>query len=164
MKSHKNSWIQSLFKEGLRPVIEVVEEFDSYEPLNEAECFWIAQFKALGFILTNLTDGGAGMNGVVQSTDTKNKRAASRSWYKHTEETKKKMSESAKGKKITQIARVRCSRSRGCGPFMDQHGNLYLTQGEAAKKLNIRQSHVSEVLSGKLGSSSGYKFTYIEED
>ncbi len=59
-KSHKNSWIKSLLNEDLLPIIEVLEEFDLEKDCYEAEIYWIEQFKAWGFNLTNLQIGGIG--------------------------------------------------------------------------------------------------------
>lgn len=61
-RSYKANWVRSLLRLGIRPVVEVVEDFDSFESLNEAERFWIFQFRALGFRLTNLTNGYEGSN------------------------------------------------------------------------------------------------------
>ncbi len=47
----------------MRPVIEVIESFNSDEDARQGERFWITQFRALGFRLTNHTDGGEGTTG-----------------------------------------------------------------------------------------------------
>lgn len=62
--TRKTVWIRSLLAEGKRPVVEVVEGFADPGPLPEAEQFWITQFRALGFDLTNSTDGGEGTPGI----------------------------------------------------------------------------------------------------
>jgi len=109
--TYKNNWIKSLLSRGVRPVIEVVQEFDTYTPLNEAERFWIVQFRALGFRLTNGTDGGEGVpegksfrhRGRKASEATRQKMSLAQSKRSvrppHTEEAKRKMSLAAVGRR-----------------------------------------------------------------
>jgi DNA-binding CsgD family transcriptional regulator len=55
--THKNNWIKNLLSVNSKPIIEIIDEVS----INEWEFwekYWIAQFKAWGFKLTNLTDGG----------------------------------------------------------------------------------------------------------
>lgn len=56
-KSYKANWINSLLKINQKPIIELVDEcnVDNWEII---ERYWIAQFKAWGFKLTNHTEGG----------------------------------------------------------------------------------------------------------
>jgi group I intron endonuclease len=54
----------------------VVDELEKEDQLNEAEIFWISYYRNLGAILYNATEGGDGISG-----------------YKHTDETRKLMSE-----------------------------------------------------------------------
>lgn len=68
--THKANWVKSVMAKGKLPIIYVIEEFDTKEELEEAEQFWIANFKFLGCNLTNATLGGEGTVG-----------------YKHREET-----------------------------------------------------------------------------
>lgn len=80
-RTHKECWLFSLRQSGLRPVLEVLDEV----PTTQWK-FWereyIRVFRALGFRLTNLSDGGDGQEG-----------------YHHTEETKKKISDKNRGRK-----------------------------------------------------------------
>jgi len=55
--SHRNNWITSLVKQGLRPTITLLEEVTSKDWQSE-EKYWIPQFKAWGFDLVNGTYGG----------------------------------------------------------------------------------------------------------
>jgi hypothetical protein len=56
-------WIRKLRSEHLEYVIEVIEECSTLEALNEAERFYIAYFRSLGFRLLNICDGGEGRTG-----------------------------------------------------------------------------------------------------
>jgi group I intron endonuclease len=75
-KSHKSNWIKKLKSEGLKPIIESIEDnISSYDECCEREIFYIEKFKLDGHRLTNSATGG-----------NKNK--------KMSDETRKKMSES----------------------------------------------------------------------
>lgn len=76
--SHKNNWIKQLLSEGNKPIFNIIEEVD-YEKWEDAEIYWIAQFKAWNFDLVNKNPGGIGVKF-------------------HTDDTRKKMSEQRKGK------------------------------------------------------------------
>jgi group I intron endonuclease len=79
-KSHKCNWINKLKKDGLKPIIESIEEnISSYDEVCEREIYYIEYFKSIGCDLTNMASGG-----------NKNK--------KMSDETRLKMSESAKNK------------------------------------------------------------------
>ncbi len=71
-------WVNKLKREGRSPEIMLLEEVDA-AVWQESEQFWIAYFRALGADLLNATDGGDGIHGHV-----------------HSEETKRKMGESAR--------------------------------------------------------------------
>lgn len=62
-KSHKRSWIVSLAKEGLKPIIEVIDEV-SKDNWQLWEQHYISLYKSWGFKLTNhpLRLGGEGFN------------------------------------------------------------------------------------------------------
>jgi GIY-YIG catalytic domain len=67
--THKENWIRSLHRMNLRPIIEVLEEYDSKELCTKAEIYWISQFKVWGFNLLNLTNGGEGRSGFSPSIE-----------------------------------------------------------------------------------------------
>lgn len=56
---HKKNWIESLKKQGLKPIIEIIDVV----PINDWvfwETYWISQMKTWGFDLINYTNGGDG--------------------------------------------------------------------------------------------------------
>lgn len=57
--NRKNNWLKSLISQNLKPVIELVEDLGN-DPWEEAEKYWIQQFKNWGFRLTNNEEGGIG--------------------------------------------------------------------------------------------------------
>lgn len=98
--SHKNHWVKSLLAAGVKPVIEEVEVFDNKDALNEGERYWISQFRALGFKLTNSTEGGDGQSaGFKHTPEAKAKTSAAMKGRPKSPETRAKM-------KAAQLARV----------------------------------------------------------
>jgi hypothetical protein len=106
VRSHKSNWIRSILNTGKIPSIELIE----YVPDSEWkfwEQYWIAQFKAWGFRLTNKTEGGDdcpanfSMRGRHHTEETKIKLANSQRGKKHSEETRKKQSDLKIGKPLS---------------------------------------------------------------
>lgn len=94
--SYKNSWIKTLFAKGLDYTIVVLE--DGPSDLKAAERFWIAYGRACGWPLTNLTDGGDGANGWRHTADTRAKISTQNKGRKRTPEFKARMSAMKKGR------------------------------------------------------------------
>ena len=64
---HKKNWIESLKKQGLKPIIEVIDVV----PIDNWvfwETYWISQFRTWGFNLINYTEGGDGATFGNQTT------------------------------------------------------------------------------------------------
>lgn len=61
--THKNRWIKSLLRQGLYPLIVVLEDVRSQVCLGQAEIRHIRCARLLGVRLTNATDGGDGALG-----------------------------------------------------------------------------------------------------
>lgn len=61
---HCHCWVRNVLSSGQKPSIVVIQVFDDFEILNDAEIFWIAYFRKAGHRLTNMTDGGGGTRGV----------------------------------------------------------------------------------------------------
>lgn len=92
------NWINSLKKQGMKPIIEFPEK-----DLTEKEAFalerkLIKRAKEEGHPLTNLTDGGEGLSGFKHSEESKKKMSELAIGKTHTDETKKKLSISGKGR------------------------------------------------------------------
>ena len=85
---HKKNWIENLKKQGLKPIIEIID----IVPIDEWvfwETYWISQMKTWGFDLINYTNGGDGCTFGNQTSFKKGHQL----WLgkKHSEESKKKI-------------------------------------------------------------------------
>lgn len=87
-------WLRSLRKRGLRPVMDVLEEFDDHDGRwEESERFYIAYFRFLGMRLTNQESGGS--SGKLMGMD-----------------VRERMSIAAKGRKFSPLAIQRSKEAR----------------------------------------------------
>ena len=98
--NHNWNWIAKVLSEGSNVIIEEVDslEINDFEDWKWLEKYWISQFKTWGFKLTNLTDGGDGNQGQKFSAESIAKRAAALRGRPRDEETRKRISESHKGR------------------------------------------------------------------
>lgn len=85
--NHKNNWITSLKKLGLKPIINCIDEVPTSE-WKFWEQHYISLFKSWGFDLLNIKLGGDG--GGKQTEETKRKIRATLMGHKVSEETKLK--------------------------------------------------------------------------
>lgn len=88
----KNTWIKGLKSSELQPQIELIDTCYSQEECDSLEIFWIAYFKYIGCRLTNMTIGGRDYEKNLRSKESRRKATRARKGYKHSEETKKKIS------------------------------------------------------------------------
>lgn len=70
--TYKSQWIDGLASEGLEPILDVVEQCSGAES-GQSEIAWIANLRAAGARLTNLTEGGDGSLGYVASAEARRK-------------------------------------------------------------------------------------------
>jgi len=69
----KSNWIRSLLAAGRKPQLEAIAATTTEAALNDLELYYIAHFRALGFPLTNGTDGGDGATGRHFSAEVRRK-------------------------------------------------------------------------------------------
>lgn len=80
-------WLNQLKEKKYKPIIKLISEFNSYDELLNGEINEIKKYRDLGYNLFNLSDGGD-INPMLGKT--------------HTNESRKKISETHKGKKFTE--------------------------------------------------------------
>ncbi len=95
--SDKKKWIESIYNDGLAPDIFIIEESNSENWRND-ERFWIDYFTYIGSNLLNKFVGGLGRMKMLDST--KKKISISNKGKPRTEEWRRKNGESKKGNKF----------------------------------------------------------------
>lgn len=135
-KNYKCNWIKSLLAVGQNPVLEILDEVPETEwQFWEKE--WIRLYRALGFRLTNATEGG---DGVVPTEELREKLRIAHSNISL--ETRAKMRASQLGKKHSeaQLEKMRLRMSGERHPFFGTHRS-----DETCKK--ISRSLMGRILS-----------------
>jgi len=101
---HHARWIQSLHQQSLRPILKVKCWVEDSKEAKRIEVFLIATLRSNGARLTNTTRGGDGgdtFTGRTHTIEVRQRLSDAHkkiTGWKHTSETKLKMSISAKGK------------------------------------------------------------------
>lgn len=94
-KTHKDRWIQSLQKDGVNPVMTIIDR--GFGEWKSVEQFWVLHYRMQCARLTNSTDGGDG--GLRCSPETRQRMSDSKKGHKHSPETKAKIGTAHKGMK-----------------------------------------------------------------
>lgn len=94
-KTHVADWIRSLNADPAMKILATVPESSA----SEIEIMTIAHFRARGYRLTNLTDGGDGHSGVKASFETRAKLRASHLGHHHSKESRAKIGAASMGNK-----------------------------------------------------------------
>jgi hypothetical protein len=107
-KTKKNSWLKSLLRVGLKPMIRTIEEVHSTK-WEERERFWIGHLTRLGERLTNGTPGG---EGGAPSEEARRKISKALKGRTLPAEQIRKMSLARKGHRVTERTRILISQAR----------------------------------------------------
>lgn len=135
--------------------IEILLDNLSWEQAIEKEKEFIALYGRIDNktgILSNMTDGGEGAFGKKCNDITKQKIREKNTGKKHSEETKKRLSE-IKGDKTSSFKYYIHAYKNG------EYLGKFDGSGHCAKSLNIHQSSILKYLKGKLKSYKDYHFT-----
>lgn len=89
----------------------LIQYCSTQEETDEAEKFWIAEYRSRGKAQYNIADGGQGgsLKGKKRSEETKRKISEAKKGRPRSEETKKKLSEANKGKKLSEEWKMKIS-------------------------------------------------------
>jgi len=176
----KNNWIRQLLKQNLEPIIEILKEVPKNN-WQEYEIKYIAEFRKLGYNLTNSTDGGEGnlgnkyWLGKNHSGETKKKCSEhnARHWLgkSPSKETREKISIKSKGNKgfignHTQESRdkIKQNNRRAKKVLQINSSNevikVYNTMSDAAISIVGKPftSGISKCISGKSKTCYGYRW------
>lgn len=204
-KLPKYNKLRKLLKSGLlfEDIFYILEENLSYEEVDEREIYYITKFREYGYKLKNLTEGGEGgdtssnrkyvkltegQKNKIRDTIKESYESGSRKKLKHSEETKKILSELKKGKKftdehkkklsiarkkriITKETREKCSKtSKGKinikkYELTDPDGNVYVTENGLTlfcEEFGLTSANMSKVISGERKHHKGWVVRKIE--
>lgn len=183
--THKKKWIISLKNEGLKPVIDIIDEVNHSE-WEFWEKHYISLYRSWGFNLTNLQKGGGGGNEFTKFSDeTKLKMRLAQLGKKHTIEAKQKQRLAKIGKPLTKehVEKVRQSQLGKKQPLsaiaktvaakekpviqFDLITGEKIAEYESARKamtaLNGKGFNLTNHLKGNRKSYMGYRFQYKEK-
>lgn len=170
-KCHRVNWLNELKQEGLKPRAVVLTQIEIFDEEGERiwqneEMWWIRKLKEMGARLTNNTIGGDGVTGLPLETrqrmrmtwvgrkhkpETIQKLKEARAKRVTSEETKRKMSESQKGRKITWTAKIAESNRKLTKQEADEILRR-LKNGEKvtdiAKEKNMHRTSISKIKKG----------------
>ena len=104
VKHHRAQWLRKLEREGLKPNVVILHQCPGNDAACAAERFWIAHYRAAGFDLTNATPGGDGHSG-----------------WKHTEESRQRISDALKGRTRSEETKARISAGKKGAQFSEEH-------------------------------------------
>ena len=135
---HSARWVRSLDREGLRPVIEIVEE-GSGKGWEEAERRWIALHRDKGSPLTNHAKGGRGPVGCIRSPETRAKLAAANRGKKQSPELVEKRISAIRGKTHTAQSKANMSAGKKGKPWTPA-----VAEAQAAAWTDERRKKISE--------------------
>ena len=187
VKSRNSYWKNVVAKHGYEVVISK-EGLSEEEAFNE-ECKLIAFFRDLGVCLTNMTDGGEGVSGLVHSLETRRKLSEVQKGKKLPAETRRKLSEAKKGEKAywygkklssetcRKIAEALKGKKRAvetCRKIsasllkfhvlaknIETGEELVLKGGKEMEDAGFDRSNVHNCLNGKLKTHKGHTFTKL---
>ncbi len=129
-KNKKNSWIKSLKKKELEPILTVIEECSS-EELNFWECHYISLYRSWGFKLKNHDMGGSYKLGKRHSEETKLKMSLAAKGKPKSEEHKRKQSLSCKGRTFSEETLTKMRKPRS------EEGKKNISNGCKGKKKTV---------------------------
>lgn len=175
-KRNKKSLIsKALKKYGTENfTIEQIDTAESIEELNELEFKYIKEYNCITPNGYNQCDGGGNTFGYHHSDDSKKRMSESRKgkytgaenhFYgkHHTEESKIKMSESRKGRVINDEWRQHISESSTTKRKVRNidTGEVFDSITEASEHYGLKGTHISRVCRGKRNRTGGFRWEYV---
>jgi len=142
-RNHRGNWIKSLLNKNLKPVIDLLE-IVADKDWQFIEQYWIAQFKAWGFNLVNLTKGGE--SGIISP------------------QCRKAAIEKNTGRVVSEkekiYKRLNASNSKPVLAIKEGITLEFISASEAARSTKSNLAHIIETCQGKRKSHNGYKWNY----
>jgi hypothetical protein len=141
-RSYRTHWIQSLLRDGVAPVIELIETVPYDQDWVEREKYWIKYYRDAGCNLVNATDGGEGACGRACSDETR---------------TKMRIRTSKSIEKIRQRCMKPVVQYTTSGEFIRQ----WESGATASRELGIHKSDITRCCKGKAKSAGGFQWMYF---
>jgi len=154
-QTHKKNWLKQLKKEGLKPIIEIIDVVP-VDDWRYWERYWITQMRQWGFNLVNHTDGGDGCTFGNQTSFKK----GHKSWLgkTHSEETKKKISDNNWNK-----GRLAFNRRKVVQMDLDDNIiKVWDSLSDAEVGTDFLKAKISACCRGKNKTHKNYKWKYYE--
>jgi len=153
-KSRSKFWWNIIKKVGYD--IDVVHTKLSWDEAVDYEIKYIKEFgrRDLGLgNLVNMTDGGDGGKGVIQSEESNRKRSVAMKGKKNTKSHNKKIGLSKQGEKST------CSilTEKDVRNIIKEYSETNITQKELGKKYGVFPQYISKIITGKVWKHLGLK-------
>ena len=152
-KNHRCHWINKLYKMGLKPIIELIDECDTHNECIFLEKYWISQFKNWGFNLVNETDGGEGSFGYKHTEETKNKMKVTHELKRSLSPPKRiKLTRKEVGKRNGELASIPVLQYDLEGNFIKRWNSAT----EAANFYGVSNSNITNCTSNRISTSLGF--------
>lgn len=185
-KTHNLNWIVGLLRQDKLPIIQLLDTLSDTENYEWLEQYWIAQCKAWGLRLTNLTAGGDGNKNQVFSRESQLRKSftmkenvrlgvtdyANRAVKISKALTGRKLSEATKhkvrlanlGKHASMASKLKKATAivqyNLDGTFVSEWKILC----EASRSLGISKGAISNVCKGRQKTAGGFLWKYKNED
>ena len=145
---------RALIKYGFENfTVEQIDVASSIEELNKKEVYWIKHYNSMMPNGYNVCEGGGGVSGFKFRPETIEKLKESHIGKKQTAETKKKISDSAKGLKHWGTKKLLCVET----------GEVFEYISLASEKYGISKSNIVQVCKGKRQTAGGLHWKYADE-
>lgn len=155
-ETHRGRWIESLKKQNLKPIIELLEICDNEVEMNNREIYLINEYKENGFDLVNSCDGGRGgdtfsMKSEIEKSEINKKRSES-------------MKGKNKGKKCSEEQKAKI-RKKLLGRKKPEHSKIMKEKdlGKKVKQVDINNNLIKIWPSFKELKSNGFRKYYLKD-
>lgn len=144
---------KALMKYGFENfTVEQIDVASNADELNQKEIYWIKYFNSVIPNGYNVCKGGKGVSGFKASNETIKKLRNSHLGKRPSEETRRKMSEAAKGVNHWGTKKVICIETGECFDCIKF----------AADKYNISKSNIVQVCKGNRETTGGFHWKYAD--
>lgn len=153
--------------------IEIIDEAKTIEELNDKEFNWIKFYNCITPLGYNQCEGGGNTLGYHHKEESKKKMSKKKSemylgknnpFYgkTHSEEVKSKFSQQRKGRTLSEEWKRKIGESCSKKVINLDTGEIFNSIKEAAKKYDLKDTHISRVCKGKRNKTGGFKWKYYE--